>query len=298
VAAAGGITQRAVTSPIYLGPPSCTRAIAGDGTDRIYPATTTAGANPIDVRYFVPDPSNNQFILSCDNLPGSKLKPLSTRVYWPQITINSIVGAYASGVITTAFNLSSGVFYLEVAQQRFRNMLTSHWTSKGRVDGEENSKRVTWENTSTPAVAYTNTDTPYMCVIEPATSSPRAFRVGGDNNTNFKYDPIYNSYVIDTTYRSNTVMPYEEAANFLKKVCYFMKYKRTSPNGSTVEEWNKYFCPTGGAQGVGGDDYEMLISCLPSTDIMISKQDSRSCTSGLFQTCTDSSSTTRVYTCP
>ena len=295
VAAAGGITQRAVTSPIYLGPPSCTRAIAGDGTDRIYSATSPTGGAAINVTRFVPDPNNNQFILSCDNLPGSTLKPLSTRVYWPQIRLEDIAGRYGN----TARQEDS--VNIPSAQDRITTMLNAQWASKGRINGEENSKLVTWENTSTPAVAYTNTDTPYMCVIEPATYSSKTFQVGGDNSTNFKYDPIYNSYIVDTTYRSNTVMPYEEAANFLKKACYFMKYRRSSPNNTTIEEWNKYFCPTTGSPEIGpgmGGQYEMLISCLPSTDIMISKWYSTSCDRGFIQTCTDYSGASKVTTCP
>jgi hypothetical protein len=254
VAAAGGITQRAVTSPIYLGPPSCTRAIAGDGADRIYSATSQTGGVPRDIRNFVPDPSNNQFILSCDGLPGSKLKPLSTRVYWPQIRLEDIVGRYSnSDAINTYTTVPS-------SYNRMKSMLQAQWASKGRTDGQQNSKRVTWEE-DTNAVAYTNPDTEYMCVIEPTSST--TFQVGNAVNTNFRYDPIYNSYVVDTTYTSNTVMPYAEAVNFLTKACRFDRFLvlhgDTRYNYTTSSRRDRYICPkpTG--------EYEMPITLLDNT---------------------------------
>ena len=293
VAAAGGITQRAVTSPIYLGPPSCTRAIAGDGGSRIYSATSQTGDIQRDITNFVPDPNNNQFILSCDGLPGSTLKPLSTRVYWPRIRMNDIAGRY-NRMGTEYSTPPWPAVSIPSAIERVRNMLETQWASKGRVDDEENSKIVTWENNSN--VPYTNTDTQYMCVIEP--SSDKTYNVGADNNSNYKYDPIYNSYVVDTTYRSNTVITYEEAAKFLKTVCYFVRYQRISPNGTVFERNDKYVCPKGGEPGLGGGEYEMLISCLPSSDNMIVQSDGRSCSTGYFQSCSDYTYIRRLNTCP
>jgi len=291
VAAAGGITQRAVTSPIYLGPPSCTRAIAGDGGSRIYSATSANGGSDTirNISNFVPDPSDNQFILSCDGLPGSKLKPLSTLVYWPQITISDIANRYNN--MAEEYNSTSGAFKATITSSRSRifNMLQGQWTSKGRVDGEENSKRVTWENNSN--VLYTNSDTPYMCVIEP--SSDMTYNVGADNNSKYKYDSIYNSYVVDTTYRSNTVMPYEEAEIFLKKACYFKRYKKTDSKGTVTERNDNYICPKEGTA-----EYSMAISCLASTDIIVEQHDWKSCTGSLFSQCSDGVTYQNKTACP
>ena len=259
VAAAGGITQRAVTSPIYLGLPSCTRAIAGDGTDRIYSSTSETGGAAINVTRFVPDPSNNQFILSCDNLPGSTLKPLSTRVYWPQIRLEDIAGRYSKSDAISRDAMSDFIYAVygkntapPSSYDRMKSMLQRQWDLNGRIDGEENSKRVTWENTSNQP--YTNPDTEYMCVIEPATSigsggsaSSRAFQVGGDNSVNFKYDPIYNSYVVDTAYKSKSIIQ-EEFINHLKLACVYNTltkeyYDLLGWRKCSEEIHNRYICP-------------------------------------------------------
>ena len=120
---------------------------------------------------------------------------------------------------------------------------------------------MTWEEDTNTAI-YTNADTKYMCVIEPTGS--RTFQVGDAVNTNFTYDPIYNAYVVDTTYKSNTVMPYAEAVNFLTKGCVFDRYRVQHGDEkrryTTSSRKDRYICPT------PTGTYEIPITLIDNTE--------------------------------
>lgn len=240
VAAAGGITQRAVTSPIYLGPPSCTRAIAGDGTDRIYSATSQTGGIQRDITNFVPDPSDNQFILSCDGLPGSKLKPLSTKVFMPNLSADQIASFITDKNRTTLVNAiinNDGSFGNQDVnfQARISSWLTSNkWTQAGRTT----IKNIQYLKSSSEP--YTNAETPYICVMEPADNTSSNFAIGGDPSVRFKYDRVYNAYVIDTTYSSNSILTNNDITDYVSTVCVQSVFGPCSGGASSYV----YYCPT------------------------------------------------------
>ena len=240
VAAAGGITQRAVTSPIYLGPPSCTRAIAGDGTDRIYSTTSPTGGGQINITRFVPDPNNNQFILSCDNLPGSTMKPLSTKVFMPSLSADQIARFITDRNSTTLVNAivnNDGSFGNQDVnfQPRISSWLTyKKWPQAGRTA----DKDIQFLNSN--GEPYTNAETPYICVMEPADNTSSNFAIGSDPSVRFKYDRVYNAYVIDTTYSSNRILTNNDITDYVSTVCVQSVYGPCSGGASSYT----YYCPT------------------------------------------------------
>ena len=78
-AAAGGITHRSVSVPVELYNPVCGPVTTPTGDIATIAAVTTTGAQ-VSLRNWKVDPSNDEYVLSCDILPGSVLKPVNTSV--------------------------------------------------------------------------------------------------------------------------------------------------------------------------------------------------------------------------
>jgi hypothetical protein len=248
MAASGGVTKRAISSPILLGPASCTQAIAGDGTPRVYSATTT-GEAPVNIERFVPDPNNNQYILSCDGLPGSVLKPLSTSVSWPAITTTSLTRDFLPDNTTYASTISDGK-EIQTTETNFRSRLTSWlltntWKTVNRTDSTPTTKNVTWENTS--GTPYTSSETPYLCVIEPTTTT--TYTVGSATNAvEYIYNNVYNSYIVNTAKTYSTILSLQTVESYLKNVCRSASTLTSYGAAGVVEAVHKY-CPISGGSG-------------------------------------------------
>ena len=235
MAASGGVTKRAISSPILLGPASCTQAIAGDGTPRVYSATTTGGAS-VNIERFVPDPNNNQYILSCDGLPGSVLKPLSTSVSWPAITTTSLSENFAPD--NTVYVYYQSTVTQRKAYLRFRTrmknwLLDKQWKYLPRTDSTPTTKNVTWENAS--GTAYTSSETPYLCVIEPTANT--TYTIGGAANVEYKYNSVYNSYIIDTAKTYSDIVNVNTLNSYLSDVCSPYEYR------TNTSKRQKRYCP-------------------------------------------------------
>jgi hypothetical protein len=78
-AAAGGITHRSVSVPLPLPDPVCGPITTSTGAIATIAAINAAGS-AVSLGNWKVDPSNNQYVLSCDNLPGSVLKPASASI--------------------------------------------------------------------------------------------------------------------------------------------------------------------------------------------------------------------------
>lgn len=82
ISSKGGVTNRSVTVPIDIGPVSLGPALNVAGNSLSMAADTTSGS-AVNYVNWVPDPSDSNYILSCDNLPGSVLKPISGTISIP-----------------------------------------------------------------------------------------------------------------------------------------------------------------------------------------------------------------------
>ncbi len=245
MAASGGVTKRAISSPILLGPASCTQAIAGDGTPRVYSATTNSGA-AVNIQRFVPDPTNNQYILSCDGLPGSVLKPLSTSVSWPAITKTTLTQNFLPD--TTQYKTKS--LYNEYARTNFRtrmgNWIDRQWQLVSRTNDTPTTKNVTWENAS--GIAYTNTEIPYLCVIEPTATT--TYPVGNVAAAEYIYNSVYNSYIINTSKVYANMITLPMVQSYLSDVCQpYVHYENLVISMKIDSYW---LCPTSTSNGATG----------------------------------------------
>jgi hypothetical protein len=106
------------------------------------------------------------------------------------------------------------------------------------------------------------------------------FRVEPYNNTTYKYDPIYNAYVIDTNYR--TSMPTEVGQEFLKRACYYLNINIRArdfagTNCSVNNTQSMYKCPFSSSTT---GEVSIDITRLDGTMYTTSEEDSRS-----FDTC-------------
>ena len=82
IAASGGMSSRAITTPLKLPPPVCTLPTNPDGTPYTMPAKR-ADDSAWNIGNWVMNPTNPTQVLSCDVLPGSKLMPLINTINIP-----------------------------------------------------------------------------------------------------------------------------------------------------------------------------------------------------------------------
>ena len=92
IAASGGITSRSISSPITLLPPVCGPPVTDTGHPYVKMTTSVVPPRPAvagTVGNWVLDQTNPSRSLSCDNLPGSTLMPLSNTYNIPIISTSS-----------------------------------------------------------------------------------------------------------------------------------------------------------------------------------------------------------------
>lgn len=92
IAASGGITSRSITSPVTLPPPVCGPPVTGAGNPYVKMTTSVVPPPPSiagSVGNWVLDQTNPSRSLSCENLPGSTLMPLSNTYNIPVMSSSS-----------------------------------------------------------------------------------------------------------------------------------------------------------------------------------------------------------------
>lgn len=92
IAASGGITSRSITSPVRLPPPVCTPPVNSNGRPYVKMANSVTPPRPSvqgSIGNWVLDPTDTSRSLSCDNLPGSTLMPLSNTYNIPLMSSTS-----------------------------------------------------------------------------------------------------------------------------------------------------------------------------------------------------------------
>lgn len=83
ISASGGMTARAISSPLPLPAPVCGPPKTADGGALYIPVNNAATGSAMTVRNWVTDPTNPTRVVSCDGLPGSILVPLTMTTSYP-----------------------------------------------------------------------------------------------------------------------------------------------------------------------------------------------------------------------
>jgi hypothetical protein len=189
--ATGGITNRAVSVPLPLGDPICGPPTRADGTiDTMAAVNRTTGA-AMTIGNWVVDPGNNAYQLSCDVLPGSRLKNLSYRFFGTtlgQTNISSKYGRFIS--FSDIFSIVNCAFTSTSANSVAcgLSMVDTSWLLSGS--------------------AYTNPDTNYACVLEDSVICP----------PNYLFKPELNTCEVDS--RVMTTRPWTDTWKCRSTTCF------------------------------------------------------------------------------
>lgn len=190
LASKSGVTNRAVSSPVELGKPVCGVRKNANGVVIPYSVTSASDGAAINIENFVPDPSDPEYILSCDNLKDSQLRQQTTYYTGPDLTSSVLARGSPSPVDLQQFFLGA-------------------WTSIGRTDSTSNVYPISWnKDVNTPYPA--NPETPYLCVVPPTRCPPRT--VGNEPMVPFKYYDDMNLCMIDELYRSERILLEEQVS--------------------------------------------------------------------------------------
>jgi hypothetical protein len=147
IAASGGITNRSVTVPLELPEPVCAAPTDANGNLITVPAVDMAGRS-VSIANWVPDPAKEGYIMSCDNLPGSTLMPISKDINLSSTT--------STNKITVAgYQLSLGDSY--------QSSIKPPSVTGFDPDLTKTSVTQIWQDKDT-GNAITNSETPYICV--------------------------------------------------------------------------------------------------------------------------------------
>jgi hypothetical protein len=191
---------------------------------------------------------------------------LSTSVSWPAITTSTLTQRLAQDGTPYSFYFYPGAgnceFYYTIIGQgggiynfgsgrlNFRSRLTNwlsttQWRNISRTDSTPTTKNVTWENAS--GTAYTNTETPYLCVIEPTANT--TYIVGSAANVEYIYNSVYNSYIVNTAALYSNILSTTIINSYLQNVCYPATETQdcSNPGGDNITtDTSYYICPSGG----------------------------------------------------
>ena len=181
IAASGGITNRSVTVPLELPDPVCEAAVNASGNAISVPAVDRNGKS-LSISNWRPDPANPGYILSCDNLPGSTLVPVSTTLNLPRATGFNIAGEivnenYTSWIYGIKFVTISSFPWFNIEKYRIpshkavfpvngtTNIDTNNAFGPIKTGTSEDLQTITTNWIKSDGVTkFTNTDTPYVCV--------------------------------------------------------------------------------------------------------------------------------------
>ncbi len=189
--ASGGITHRAVSVPMSLPDPVCGPPLRPDGTVATIPALRrgeSSGAS-IQIGNWVTDPSNSSYQLSCDILPGSTLQPLNSSFIIPskgftqgaetnlaaiysQLTSSALGGIGRAFSFSWATDIANALACTAGANCPTPKRFETNWTVGGG--------------------AYSNSDTPFVCVLQTGTNAPTC-------PAGYVYSPAINACELNRT---------------------------------------------------------------------------------------------------
>jgi hypothetical protein len=233
-ASMGGITTRSISVPTDVGSVTPTSPLNSSGRSMGVPGTTVTGT-AVNYVNWVPDPSDSNYILTCDNFPGSSLKPISTRTNVPSPKSrpdSELVGEYYNyferidsmarfdyilglgnevGTVSTN-NFMNGVpqrpfcdEYTYIPESRYMNPSTTIANALYKM----NTNNTFTSNWVEEGNVFSNKETPHVCIIAnkvqcstPSIISP---------STAFTYDDNINACKV-TDPAATTIINYGRAS--------------------------------------------------------------------------------------
>lgn len=147
IAASGGITNRSITVPLELPDPVCSAPTNAAGEPITVPAVDTNGIS-VSIGNWVPDPNNADYIISCDNLPGSTLVPIRK-------DINLSTNTSTNRITIASHSLKIG--------DESNTQLIPPTVSGFDYNIKKTSVTQEWQDKDT-GVAISINDTPYICI--------------------------------------------------------------------------------------------------------------------------------------
>jgi hypothetical protein len=192
IASKGGVTNRSVTVPIDVGPVSITTPLNGVGSPLGIPSI---GATGTAVNYvnWVTDPADSRYLLSCDNLPGSLLKDVSTTLQMPQVDNSDTLYRNIYGADRSIISRrESSVASIEITTENGTTNDFGRFSTTGLNNPGPSSLNSIWIDSSTNARYAVSRPSNLVCVVPGQVTCP----------INFIYNDRINTCTLDTNINS------------------------------------------------------------------------------------------------